>query len=380
METDFINRAPAPGDKARICLIDTKSEELKIIAETRAWNFHQGSRLQWMPGAADKIVYNDRDGNGFISVIMDVKTGKKTTFSYPVYAVNPAGDYGLGVNFPRLQRYGSYGYWSDIKNTDDPFPEDDGIFKVDFGTGEIKLVVSIHDIAHFENVPKNSEKHCLTHLVFNPSGTRVAFIHKWKMEDGGFSQRFMTMDADGTDIYCLPGNITHFNWKNDAEMLGYGKFSPRILALRKRGVFKNPVLAPLLKIARVMRGGLKQRIAGQSYLLFKDRTQSVKRIGVGVLMEDGHPSICPQNSDWFVTDTYPDKHHFRTLTLYNLVTGELREIGRFYSLPSASCGVSGDWDVSEMRSDLHPRWNHVGDEICFDSVHEGTKQMYIVGV
>ncbi len=376
METDFIDRPPAPRDKARICLIDAKSGELKVIAETRAWNFHQGCRLQWLPGATDKIIYNDREGNDFISVIMDVKTGKKVTFPYPVYAVSPVGDYGLGVNFSRLQRYGGYGYPAATEGNNDPFPKNDGVFKVDFETGKIELLISIHSVAHFKNAPRDDEHHILTHIAFNLSGTRICFVDKFKLPDGGFWNRFISANPDGSDMYVLPGHISHFDWRNDDEIFGYGKFNPKIMTLRKTGIFQSPLLKPLLSVVRKMRGGLKQKIAGQGYLLFTDKTQKVKHIAADIMTEDGHPAFSP-DGQWVVTDTYPDKHHYRTLILYDWEHNKKRELGKFYTLYP---GANESWDVSEMRSDLHPRWNHKGTEICFDSVHEGTRQMYIVNI
>ena len=35
---------------------------------------------------------------------------------------------------------------------------------------------------------------------------------------------------------------------------------------------------------------------------------------------------------------------------------------------------------NDTRCDLHPRWNHVGDKICFDSVFEGHRGLYVVGL
>lgn len=374
METDFIDRPPQAGDMAGICVIDTADgNKLKEVSKTGAWNFHQGSRLRWLPTGEDEIIYNDRDGARFISVILNVRTGEKKVLPMPIYTVSPEGDFGLGLNFSRLRKYGGYGYaGGSEKGLNEPFPKGDGIFRVDLKTGEAKIVVSTYDVAWFNNSPHEDEYHILTHIAFNPDGTRICFVDKYRLPDGGFLQRFITANPDGTDLYCLPGHISHFDWRNNEEILGYGKFSPGILALRKAGIFQNPILKPFLNLARKMRGGFKQKIAGQSYLLFRDKTQNVKRIAAGTLTEDGHPQFSPDRR-WVITDTYPDEHHERTLILYDWENGKRFDLGKFKSLPE---GFGSAWDVSEMRSDLHPRWSRDGRKICFDSVHEGARQMY----
>ncbi|MDP2704160.1 MAG: hypothetical protein Q8P01_02970 [bacterium] len=385
METDFIDRPPRADDVAKICLIDVGKNTLEILTETRAWNFQEGSRVQWLPNEPEKIMYNDYDNNHdkFVSVALNVKSREKRMFSYPIYAVSPDGDIALGLNFTRLQKYGGYGYAQklpitnyQLSNIDEPSPQNDGIFRVDFKTGEAKLIISIHAIAHLNNSPKENEHHILTHIAFNPSGTRICFIDKYKLPDGGFMQRLITANPDGTDAYVLPGHVSHFDWKSDAEIFAYGKFSPKITALRGKGIFQNQILKPFLNIGRKMRGILKQKIAGQSYLLLADKTQNVKRIGVGLMTEDGHPQFSPDGK-WVIADTYPDKNHERTLMLYDWASKKRIDIGKFKSLPE---GFPETWDTSEMRSDLHPRWNRSGTAVCVDSVHEGTRQMYVLDV
>jgi hypothetical protein len=82
-------------------------------------------------------------------------------------------------------------------------------------------------------------------------------------------------------------------------------------------------------------------------------------------------SYRPQG-DWIVTDTYPWRAApYRRLMLYRQRDDRLVEIGR-YAAPV---------DIApEIRCDLHPRWSRDGRTITFDSVHEGSRQIYAVDV
>ena len=46
------------------------------------------------------------------------------------------------------------------------------------------------------------------------------------------------------------------------------------------------------------------------------------------------------------------------------------DLGRFHA-----GGLKGP-----VRCDLHPRWSPDGRRVCFDSVHGGTRQMYVMDV
>ena len=45
------------------------------------------------------------------------------------------------------------------------------------------------------------------------------------------------------------------------------------------------------------------------------------------------------------------------------------ELGRFHSPPRYA---------GPVRCDLHPRWSRDGGQVCIDSVHEGSRQMYVI--
>lgn len=384
LEVDFIDRPPEPSDKAFVGIVDlAQDHRFEPLRETRAWNFQQGARLQWLPNELGKMIYNDRDGDQFVSVIVDTSSGKRSVFSSPIYAISPQGDFGLGVNFARLQNYGGYGYpvLDHYDDAHDPIPEDDGIFRVDFQTGKHELIISIADVARLESplTLSKGEAHFLTHILFNPDGSRICFAHKRWLKDGGFHARLVTANPDGTELYCLPGEVSHFDWRNSTEILMFGRNRPAVAKLRQKNLFVHPPLRYVLIMARKTRSHLRQHLVGDRYLLLTDRTQNAKSIGVGTLTEDGHPSFSPDGK-WVVTDTYPDKKHYRKLILYHWEAQRCIDVGRFYSLPASSYAASSNWDLSEMGSDLHPRWDRSGIQICIDSVHEGSRQLYVADV
>lgn len=381
LEVDFIDRPPEPDDRAMVGLIDLEQGGMfEPLAPVTAWNFQQGARQQWVPKQPTKIIYNDRIGDRFCGVVLDVQSGQRCELPIPVYAVDPGGAFGLGLNFARLQNLGGYGYPGGFDATQDiGAPEEDGIYRVDLKTGRYGLLLSIAQVANLENAcPIESEqRHFLTHVVFSPDGSRICFAHKYWLRDGGARIRLLTANPDGTDLHCLPGEVTHFTWLNDRQILAWGRNRPLLAKLREKNWFAHPALRPALRVARRLRSHARQRVLGDCYMLLADRTGRVEPVGIGLLTEDGHPSAHP-DGEWVITDTYADKNHYRTLILYNLKTNRRVDLGRFYSLPDPAFYRSADWQDSEMRSDLHPRWNRRGTQVCIDSVHEGTRQIYVV--
>jgi hypothetical protein len=90
-----------------------------------------------------------------------------------------------------------------------------------------------------------------------------------------------------------------------------------------------------------------------------------------VLKQDGHCSYSP-DGQWLLVDTYPDRQGLQHLMLYRLRDDRCTEIGAFM-LPKSFRG-------KPWRCDLHPRWNRDGTQVCIDSAHEATRQVYVIDV
>ena len=87
---------------------------------------------------------------------------------------------------------------------------------------------------------------------------------------------------------------------------------------------------------------------------------------------DGHPSICPTNEDWIVTDTYPDKNGLAQLILFNKTTSQKFVIDELKSIQK--------YDNTVNRCDLHPKWSFDGKRISIDTMNDGIRSMYLYDV
>lgn len=343
LEVGFMNRPPTPEDEAVIGLVDLKKNCHWIpLTKTRAWNWQQGCMLQWLPSAPHrKIIYNDREHGKFVSVIMDVRTGEVEKLPMPIYTVSHDGKFALSLNFSRLQRTRpGYGYPGVLdKWKDDPHPKEDGIYWMNLETGEHYLIISLDQIVRFK--PKPSMRgtiHWFNHLLLNPDDSRFVFLHRWIRPNGGWFTRMLTANPDGTDLYCIADHdmVSHFDWYDSKRILAWAQ----------------------------------QYDVGDRFFLFTDLTDEREIIGEGLLTQDGHCSYSPDRR-WILTDTYPDHKGMRRLLLYNVRRSELIEVGKFFSPPDLK---------GEIRCDLHPRWSRNGREVCIDSAHEGSRQVYIIDV
>jgi len=345
LETTFMDRPPAPHDRATIGLIDTaKANTWRPIARTVAWNWQQGAMLQWLPSAPDRlIIHNDRREGRFVSVVHDVFAEEERVLPRPIYALSPAGDYALSTNFARIaDTRPGYGYVGlGDAGRDDPHPEDDGIYWMDLENGENGLIISYAQAANFRPKPSmDGAKHWFNHLQVNTDGSRFAFLHRWCPwgQARPWQTRLLTAHPDGSGLYCVAddGMVSHYDWRDPTHILAWA---------HQEGV-------------------------GNHFFLFTDGGDQRETVGEGVLTADGHCSYSP-GREWVLTDTYPDAERMRTLILYRVEDNRRVDVGRFFA-PKELDG--------ETRCDLHPRWSRDGQAVCFDSVHEGARQMYVVDV
>lgn len=344
LETGFMDRPPSAADRADIGVIDLHEESVwRTIDHTHAWNWQQGCMLQWLGSASEhSVIYNICAGEHFAARVTDVDSGTWRQLPRPVYALTRDGRQALSVNFARIAatRPG-YGYqgppdpWAR-----DPHPASDGIYWMDVGSGYHSLIVSLDQIVKTDHAASmDGAMHWFNHLQFNPSGNRFLFLHRWVDSNGRRQTRMFTANPDGSGLACVAdhGMVSHFDWRDDHHILAWA---------RQHGV-------------------------GDHYFIFADPGGEAEILAEDVLTQDGHCSYSPDGR-WLLTDTYPDGQGCRTLILFELSSGRRIDAARFYAMPDIATG--------EIRCDLHPRWSRDGCRVCFDSVHEGSRQIYVLDV
>lgn len=377
--TDFDGRPITADDVAEVGYWNIETGEFTKIGITRAFNWQQGSHLQWMPpDFQSRIIYNDRRDGRFVSVVFSLETGQETVYPCPIYAIHPSGRFALAANYERLYfcRPG-YNYMGVINEKwNVPIHEEDGIYKLDFQTGEISLLIRTRDIVNFAyHSELESCDNWLEHMMWNPSGTRFAFLHRWDTGNGGHKTRLFTADADGQDLFMFPdvGFYSHMNWKNDQVFTIWALVpSGRTKAMQSLSTGPS-FLYQTAKLAyqpiKMMLGKKRaaQLVRNAAYINYTDKSEEYATLGKDVLPDNGH-NTWSHDERYMLTDTYQDDDLYRHVWIYDSENNTTKSIGKFYSL----------YNDSVYRADLHPRWSRNEKLIAIDSAHSKYRKTIVI--
>lgn len=333
--TAFADRIPEETDTVELGYIDLDSKTFHRLAESHAWNFQQGALLQWFDD--NRIIYNDfRDGH-YCSVIQDVETGAERVICAPLAHLSQDRKWGLSINFPRVWNFRpGYGYC----NTRDPFfgenaPEKDGIFLIDIEQNTSRLILSYRDLAQaFPEQPFCEMKLVVNHITFNPSASRFLFLLRNFPEPGKkWGTVLATADRDGGNLRKLTNYEvnSHYHWKNDREIMIYS-------GLPKWGVY-----------------------------FFDDETGQRQMLDNDMINEDDIHCFYAPDRSCFIGDGYWDKESYRSIFLYDFETRTGKRLLRIYSQPNTL--------VTDIRCDLHNRFNREGTVVSFDSWHNDRREI-----
>ena len=321
---EFNDRLPTEKDIAQLGYIE--DGKFICVSETTAWNFQQGALLQWYD--EDSVIHNHRDGDGFCSVIKNIRTQTTKRFSMPLANLSLDKRYGLAINFGRIFAYRpGYGYDGLIdEGANVNAPENDGVFLVDTLTGKSDLILSYKRIQE-EFVPdeyKNS-KILINHITFNPSSQRfLMLVRTFQIApDGQLTTMLLTSDKEGKDVRKLTEFQinSHYFWKNDEEFMIWSRLDD-----------------------------------GFGLYYINDRTGEIKKSGDPLLDErDFHCSYTPDRK-LIVGDTYP-RNYYDSFLRHDFATGTT----------DVFLKIRRNSSQLDIRCDNHARCNQSGTKMSFDA-------------
>lgn len=336
--TDYDSKKlPSPFKPIKLVLKNLLDGSILYTTEVSTYNWQQGTKLQWVDKS--NFIYNtyDNDKKAFISKMVNSDSLKVKEYLYPIY--DTTSNYGLTLNYSRLAKMRpDYGYQNEDKRFLNLENTNDGIFKIDFNTNEFKLIVSIDELIKLKKVNSMVDaKHKFNHIMISPDGEKFIFLHRW-FKNGVKYDRLILTDKNGDNSRIIIGDnmVSHCYWLGDNKIIAF--------ANTKAG------------------GDAYYKIYLESDKIDKMNFDGAQSNG------DGHPNIF--NKKWMLFDTYPNRSRMKTLSVLNIETNEVEEVGEFFE----SLKFYG-----ETRCDLHPTWSPKGDFITIDSVHENNKRnMYIL--
>ena len=334
---------PQAGDAVTIGMVALVSQQFIPLAQSYAWNYQQGAMLQWLPNAPTQLIFNDFVAGHFISRVIDIQGHAVAQYDTPVYALHPKLPLGYSLNFARLARLRpDYGYCG----SDDPFadqmsPSEDGVFLLDMTANHSRLIISLAQLAQLNPLDSMSgAMHWVNHIQVSPKGDRIAFLHRWKIAGQAHQSRLYSAASDGSDLRCLLDTqmVSHYDWLNESQLM----------------VWANTV-----------------DDTGCCYQLVDIYGQTQLAIDRSVFAGDGHCSFSPDRR-WVLTDTYPDLYRKQELYVFEVTKPKQKQrLARLLSCDAARATI---------RCDLHPRWRQDGKQVCIDSSHDGTRQIYLLNL
>jgi Tol biopolymer transport system component len=336
LEVRDASHSVAPPVVAQIVLHDVDLRQDELVATTQTWNVQQGCMLQWFGDSSDQILYNDLRDGGYRAVVRDLETGHEEVLPLPVYSVSRDGAHAVSLDFSRLHTLRpGYGYANLPDSTRGvTCPDSTCMWHLDTTTRAVTPLFTYRDLTML--TPRESMRgafHKVNHIMLSPSGTMFMFLHRW-IRNGVKNHRLLLCRLDGREPTILLDSdlVSHCNWLDDGTIILFATTSE-----------------------------------GTGYhLLDVDGGRTHKLTSLPSV--DGHPSVSP-DGEWLVTDTYPDFKRKQHLYLVKVSDWSAVSIASVYSSIRYR---------DETRCDMHPRWRHDGQAICFDGAPDGHRQVFMI--
>ncbi|WP_394155660.1 hypothetical protein [Loktanella salsilacus] len=407
LAVDRVDRPPMGEDVAEVITWTAGGFAPRVLTRTRNYNFPQGARQHWLGQSETVIVNEEGPGGAPVARLYDGADGSRIgQISQSTACSDRKGLRSYTVDFGRLHRLGGYGHSNMVdRSSTEVSPADNGVYVTDIAADRSKLLLSIDAVRVAAGLDAASTgAHFITHLRLSPDDSRLAFLHRFRLADGGEETCLWTVGTDGSNLrLLLRGFLSHFDWLDTGRIMIWGRRNQGLAAIRRSPLLGNPVARALLPLVKTPLRKLlgRSRTMSMSYLEIADAADSEPApYAPNSLRMDGHPMLNPAHPSVILTDTYPNEAGVRELMLYHEATQTRTDLGVFRKLDDeptkeilaevtahlkATLDVAMPTDIyaftrSGLHCDLHPRWSADGKTAAFDSIHEGSRQIYAIDV
>lgn len=383
-EFPYDDRLPAPGDQARVFVLDLETAEEVYSTVTSAWDTQVGAHAQW--GDSDAALYFNRldtaDWTPY-GVKVDIFSRSEDRLANTVYMVSPDGSTALS---PCLRRIGitqpGYGVVvpTDLIKRNRGASVDDGLYSTDTQSGRSQLLASFADLlgqTGLQQTRANSSGAFYGfHVKWNPQGDRVMFVMRFAHDSAGVGKTdnyLFTLSPDGRDVALALGPDEwegghHPNWCPDGRSIVMNLIYPRPADWRVR----SSALAS--RIARRLGFRYFPRSRRLSLVQMDHRGDDF-RILAPSSVGSGHPTVDPSGK-LLITDAYPSEE-----VAFADGTVPIRGIDIDADVETCLLRVNTRprfaGSKNEWRIDPHPAWDRSGQLITFNGSKDGCRSVYV---
>jgi len=348
--TIFEERQPSPSDSVDVGIIDLSTPgSWQTIGRTTAWSWQQGPMAQWVKGR-NAVIWNSREGDGFVANLYDLDTETCSTLPRSIYAIAPNGQHGLSLDMGRLDTLRpGYGYALNNKPKKlTLLPKDVGVWKVNLDGSRDELILSLKDARNWlirQFTLRTRLKHHLkryaywfNHAKISPDGKRFTVKLRWREVGGSWTDKqgvSLTADMDGKNLRYLANATSHVIWQTN-DIAYFWRY--------------------------------------EEVSVYKDTSPQgtyIGQIGDGIIKRNVHLRHLPPDSTNTPSEYIFDTPYVETVSLNILETKTetVQQIAEFTGHTPAR---------GPYRCDLHPVPDSTGNKIIVTSLQDGGRQIYLL--
>jgi len=302
--------------------------EACVVGASRAWNWQQGSQLQWV-GRSEYLICNDFVDGICTSVELDLHGHQRRIHPHPVAAVAPNGKLFAAICF---QAFGAgmpaYGYAFAAHRAKSNVDPDTLVLFADSGREVVKVRGRDLPVSEKE---KGAGESFVSHVIFSSNSERVAFMRRTAIPGRRVRSALFVYDTVTGEIERAPFDnmVSHYCWLGSEKIFAFANSDS----------------------------------AADGFFVWNLGSRQLKPWSRVLGNKDGHPHPSGDGK-WVVIDTYPDRQRLQTLRLWETETENSLDLARLFS-PITFWG--------DQRVDLHPRIRNDGKYVCVDCSTTGLR-------